>query len=64
MRINQLCDKGFKVIFDDFTCDILEKKINICVLFGFRENNVYMIDMLNLYYNATYLNAFNKDSWL
>ena len=35
LSISQLCDKDFKVIFDDFTCDILEKKTNICVLSGF-----------------------------
>ena len=33
--ISQLCDKDFKVDFDDLTCDILEKKTNICVLSGF-----------------------------
>ena len=33
-------------------------------LSSFRENNVYMIDMFNLHYNVTCLNAFNKDSWL
>ena len=25
LSISQICDKGFKVIFDDFTCDILYK---------------------------------------
>jgi len=34
------------------------------VLSGFRENNVYMIDMSNLHCNATCLNVFNEDSWL
>ena len=62
LSISQLCDKSLKVIFDDSTCDILDKKSNTCVLFGFHENNVYMIDMLNLKCNATYLNAFNEDS--
>jgi len=38
----------------------LDKKTNTCVLFDFRENNVYMIDILNLDCNATCLNAFNK----
>ena len=64
LSISQLCDKSLKVIFDDSTWDILDKKSNTCVLFGFHENNIYMIDMLNLKYNATYLNAFNEDSWL
>ena len=34
------------------------------MFFDFHENNVYMIDMLNLKYNATCLNVFNEDSWL
>ena len=51
-------------MFDDFTCDVLDKKTNICVLFGFLKNNIYMIDMLNLHCNATYLNAFNENCWI
>ena len=64
LGISQFCDRGFKIIFDDFSCDILDKKINTCVLSSYRENNVYMIDMHNLDCNATCLNAFNKYSWL
>ena len=62
LSISQLCDKGFKAVFGDFTCDILDKKINAYILSSFCENNVYMIDMLNLYCNATCLNTFNEDS--
>ena len=29
LSIGQLCDKDFKVVFDDYTCNILCKKINI-----------------------------------
>ena len=63
MSISQLCDKGSKVIFDDLSCNVLDRKINACILSEFRENNVYIIDMLNLNCNATCLNAFNEDSW-
>ena len=28
LSISQFCDKDFKNIFDDFSCDILDKKIN------------------------------------
>ena len=52
------------MVFDDLTCNVLDRQTNACVLSGFRENNVHMIDMSNLQCNATYLNAFNKDSWL
>ena len=62
LNISQLCDRGFKVIFDDLTCNVLDKQTNACVLFGFCENNVYMIDLSNLHCNATCLNAFNEDS--
>ena len=61
LSITQVWDKVLRVIFDDSTCDVLVKKSNTCVRFGFRENNVYIIDMLNLNCNATYLNAFNED---
>ena len=37
LSISQLCDRGFKVIFDDLTCNILNRQINTCVLFNFRE---------------------------
>ena len=62
LSISQLCDRDFKVVFDDLFCNILDRKSNECVLFDFCENNVYMIDMSNLQYNATCLNAFNEDS--
>ena len=64
LSTSQLCDKGLRVIFDDSTCYLLNKKINTCILSDFHESNVYMIDMFNLECNATCLNAFNEDSWL
>ena len=64
LSISHLCVKSLRVIFNDSTCDNLDKKSHTCVLSDFRENNVYMIDMLNLECNATCLNAFNEDSWL
>ena len=62
LSISQLCDRDFKINFDDFSCDILDKKTNACVLFRFSKNNVYMIDTLNLDCNATCLNTFIVDS--
>ena len=61
--LSQLCDKGLRGFFNDITCDVLDKKMNTCVLSSFHENNVYIIDMMNLHCNAICLNAFNKDSW-
>ena len=50
------------MVFDDLACSLLDRQTNTCVLSGFRENNVYMIDVSNLQCNATYLNTFNEDS--
>ena len=63
LSVSQLCDKSFKVIFDDLACNILDRKINACIHSSFRENNVYMIDMSNLQCNATCLNTFKEGSW-
>ena len=64
LSISQPCDRDFKVIFDDLSCNVLDRKTNVCVLSDFHENNVYMIDISNLHCNATCLNAFNEDSRL
>ena len=64
MSVSQLCDKGFNVIFNDLACNVIDRQTNACIFFGFRENNVYMIDISNMQCNATCLNAFNDDSWL
>ena len=64
MSISQLYDRGFKVIFDNSSCNVSDGKTDACILSGFRGNNVYIIDMINLDCNATCLNAFNEDSWL
>jgi len=61
LSISQLCDRGFKVISDDSSCNILDCKTDACILSRFRENNVYIIDMLNLDCNAKCLNAFKED---
>ena len=40
------------MIFDDLACSAIDRQTNACIFFGFRENNVYMIDMSNLQYNV------------
>ena len=62
LSIGQFCDRAFKVIFDDLSCNVLDRQTNACVLSSFHENNVYMIDLSNLQCNATRLNVFNEDS--
>ena len=60
LSINQLCDESLRVILDDSTCDV-DKKNNSCVLSDFRDNNVYIIDMMNLNCNITCLSAINEN---
>ena len=62
LSISQLCDRVFKVIFDESSCNVLDGKTDACILSGFHENNIYIINMLNLDCNATCLNASNEDS--
>ena len=59
LSISQLCDRGLKVIFDDSSYKIFN-----CILIGFRDNNVYIIDMLNLNCSTKCVNAFDQTSWL
>ena len=37
LSISQLCDQGFKVIFDDSSCNILDDKTDACILSGSRK---------------------------
>ena len=41
LSVSQLCDKGF----DNLACRVIDRQSNTCIFSGFRENNVYMIDM-------------------
>ena len=61
--ISQLCDRGLKVVFDDSSCKIFDVKTNVCILTGFRDDNVYIIDMLNVECSTKCLNAFDENSW-
>ena len=64
LGISQLCDRGLKIIFDESSCNIFDCKTKKCILTGFRENNVYIFDMLNLDCTTKCLNAFDENSWL
>ena len=64
LSISQFCDQGLKVVFDDSSCKIFDVKINDCILTGFCDNNVYIIDMLNLDCSTKCLNAFDENSRL
>ena len=61
LSVSQLCDKGFDVVFDNIACRVIDRQSNTCIFSGFRECNVYMIDMSNMLYNATCLKALDDD---
>ena len=41
ISISQLCDKGYKVIFDKKECSIIDSNIGKIMFTGTRKNNVY-----------------------
>ena len=47
LSISQLCDKGFKVIFESDYCTIHKKDSKEVALKGMRHNNIYLIDLDN-----------------
>ena len=53
-----------KLFFDESSCKIFDCKTNDCILTRFREDNVYIIKMLNLDCSTKCLNAFDEISWL
>ena len=64
LSVSQLCDKGFNVVFDNIACRVFDRQSNTCIFFGFRESNMYMIDLSNMSCNITCLKALDDDSWL
>ena len=64
LSISQLYDRGLKFIFVESSYNIYDCKTNECILTRFRENNIYIIDMLNLNCTTKCLNAFDENSWL
>ena len=64
LSISQLYDRGLKVVFNESSCKIFDCKTNDSILTGFRENNVYIINMLNLDCPTKCLNAFDEILWL
>ena len=45
LSVSQLCDKGYKVSFDSEKCVIKHEHDKDIEHIGFRENNVYTIDL-------------------
>ena len=62
--ISQLCDKGFRVVFDKNNC-IIENANDRKILFvGNRDDNVYTIDLNDYPTNDKCLSILLDNSWL
>ena len=48
LSINQLCDKGYQVIFEPYSCMICEGTSRYVLLVGKRVNNVYKLYITNI----------------
>ena len=64
LSISQLCDKGYRVIFESSKCLIENVCNNEVVFLGDRSENVYTIDIEKLSCKNQCLSALNDDSWL
>ena len=68
ISISQLCDKGYKVLFEASLCMITNPIDNSIIFIGHRQDNIYMIDLNNIFDGNHYLVAtnakMNEISWL
>ena len=64
LSINQLCDKGYEVIFDKSKCLIKESKNNQVIFEGQRNGNVYTINIAKYINHEKCLASIQEDSWL
>ena len=63
ISISQVCDKGFKVVFQPSHCLIFDSCASI-VLIGKRVNNIYLLDLHHASYNIHCLLTKEDDTWL
>jgi len=63
ISISQLCDKGFKVVFEPSHYLIFDTCGSI-VLIGKRVNNIYLLDLHHVSYNIHCLLTKEDDTWL
>ena len=62
LSINQLCDKGFKVIFESSHCIIKDSQNNKIIFVVHRNENVYTIDISK--YEDRCFSCMDDESWL
>ena len=48
LSISQLCDKGFKVVFECMNCHVIDVKTNKIIFFGHHHGNVYVVYLNDL----------------
>ena len=63
ISISQLCDKGFKVMFEPNNCFIYDAFGSI-VLIGKKVNNIYLLDLHNASFSIHCLLTKEDDTWL
>ena len=59
ISISQLCDKGFKVLFEASLCIVTNSIDNGIILIEYRQGNVYIINLNDLSVGSHYLVATN-----
>ena len=62
ISINQLCDKGYKIIFDKSKCAIEDACDDKILFVGNRCSNVYNIECTSTH--DKYFSALHDDGWL
>ena len=62
LSISQLCDKGYKVVFESSQCLVFNDDKALFV--GQRHENIYLLNFEDLNSNVTCLSSICNDSWL
>ena len=63
LSISQLCDKGFRVIFESLKCSIENASTNEVIFVGERKDSVYVIDVDSFDSKNKCLTVMNDNSW-
>ena len=61
LSISQLCDKGFKIIFECMNCHVIDVKTNKVIFIGHRQGNVYVVYLNELSFSNVCLMAKKED---
>ncbi|KAM6587307.1 hypothetical protein CsatA_009912 [Cannabis sativa] len=64
LSISQLCDIGFRVVFESSKCSIENVSTNEVIFLGVRKDNVYVIDVDSFDSKNKCLTVMNDNSWL